>query len=90
MVVVRVLPLDIADGVARRTEREPIGVDVVADAGRPVVRPLCVAGPAPVIAAVVGAAHAAGFAAVLLHFGDEVGRAGGDGAEECVGVVGEA
>jgi len=53
MVVVCVLPLDIADGVARRAERECVGVNVVGDARGPVVCPLCVAGLTPVVAAVV-------------------------------------
>jgi len=53
MVVVRVLPLDIADGVARRAEGECVGVDVVGNARGPVVRSLCVTGLAPVVAAIV-------------------------------------
>lgn len=59
MVVFCVLPLDIADGVACRTEREDVGVDVVGNAGSPVVCSLCVAGLAPVVAAVICAADAA-------------------------------
>ena len=53
MVVVRVLPLDIADGIARRAEGERVGVDVVGNARGPVVCSLCVAGLAPMVAAVV-------------------------------------
>lgn len=53
MVVFGVLALDIADGVACRAEREDVGIDVVGDAGCPVVCSLCVAGLAPVVAAVV-------------------------------------
>lgn len=54
---------DPAHRVARRAEGEPVGVDVVGDARGPVVGLLGVR-PAPVIAAVAGAAHVA-LAAVL-------------------------
>lgn len=66
----RILPLNRANIITRLTESQRVGVDVVGDAGGPVVFVLGVR-PTPVVTAIVRLLYGS-FAAVLRHLVFEV------------------